>query len=410
MNEDDFTSLVRVWAAAALEQSPQMDFDGLVRALPGVYPSDLARIVGIARSSPFRAKSSIVEPLTSLREPGLPVPHPLDFDWRFTDATQGFLLQRIVSFLPKCGAITLLGAPTLFEKLLLSRSDARIQLADGSAETISFLASRHGKRGLFARNLLEESPPRGSVDVVVADPPWYPEYSRAFVWAAGQLVRVGGMLLLCGPNQGTRPDAMEEWAQAKRFAQTFGFNLVDFESVLRYRTPPFEQNALNAAGHSSVSSEWRTGCLATFVRKRIIVADRPVANSDYDLWNQETVGGVRWRLRRKKKCAPICPALRTVTPDDVLDSVSRRDLRRRDVDVWTSGNRVFGCPDTSALLLILKGLAAGTSSVIFVESRIERKLSNAEIRAVDKATKRLADIISLEQREYLHQAEDLIVS
>jgi len=410
MNEDDFTSLVRVWAAAAFEQSPQMDFDSLVRALPGVYPSDVVRIVGNVMNRSVRAKSSIAESPTSLKEDGWPVPHPLDYDWRFTDSTQGFLSQRIASFLPKYGSVTLLGAPTLFGRLLMSRPDARIQLADGSVETISFLTGRHGKRGLFARNLLQESPPRGSVDVVVADPPWYPEYSRAFVWAAGQLVRVGGVLLLCGPNQGTRPDAMEEWAQAKKFAQSFGFNSVDFESVLRYQTPPFEQNALNAAGHSSVSSDWRTGCLATFLRKCIVVVDRPAGASEYDLWHQETVGGVRWRLRRMKGSKPVCPGLHAITSDDVLDSVSRRDHRRQDVDVWTSGNRVFSCSDTSTLVLILRGLGTGASSVTVVESAIERKLTKAEICMVEEATKRLTDIISLEQQEYLHQAEDLIVS
>lgn len=61
-------------------------------------------------------------------------------------------------------------------------------------------------------------------------------------------------------------------------------------------------------------------------------------------------------------------------------------------------------------MLILRGLGTGASSVTVVESAIERKLTKAEIRAVDEATSRLTDIISLEQQEYLHQAEDLIVS
>jgi hypothetical protein len=59
---------------------------------------------------------------------------------------------------------------------------------------------------------------------------------------------------------------------------------------------------------------------------------------------------------------------------------------------------------------ILRGLGTGASSVTVVESAIERKLTKAEISAVDQATRRLTDIINLEQQEYLHQAEDLIVS
>jgi hypothetical protein len=343
-------------------------------------------------------------------EDGFPVPHPLDYDWRFTEDTQVSLSQRVTSLLPPRGSVTLLGTPTLFEQLLKTRPDAAIVLADGSVETISFLAAKHGRRGLYACDLLEESLPTAIVDVVVADPPWYQEFSHAFVWAAGQLIRSGGMLLLCGPNQGTRPEAVEEWTHIKKFTQSLGFDLVMFEPVLRYQTPPFEQNALNAAGHAFVSSDWRTGCLATFVRKRITVVDRPVASSELALWHQENVGGVRWRLRRMMECITVSPGLFEIAPDDVLDSVSRRDWRRQDVDVWTSGNRVFRCSDTTTLLIILRGLRTGNLSVTFVEGVIGRKLTTAEICKVGETARRLTEIISLEQQEYLHQAEGLSVS
>jgi hypothetical protein len=111
-----------------------------------------------------------------------------------------------------------------------------------------------------------------------------------------------------------------------------------------------------------------------------------------------------------EKRATTFPTLFEVVPGNVLDSVSRRDIRRMAADVWTSGNRVFRCSDTSTLALILQGLKTGTSSVTFLEGAIERKLTAAEKDTVNETAQRLTQIISLEQSEYLRQAEDLSVS
>lgn len=410
MNENDFSSLVRGWATAALEQNPGLNVDGLVRALPGVYPSDLARILEDQWGRLLRRSNPGAGSFCPSNEDGFPVPHPLDYDWRFTQETRVLLSKMVAMLLPQRGSVTLLGAPTLFENLVKLRTDAIIRLADGSVDNILFLSTNYSKGQLYACDLLQECIPQIFVDAVVADPPWYPEFSEAFVWTAGEIVRVGGHLLLCGPNLGTRPDATEEWEHVKVYAASLGFDLVSFESSLRYQTPPFEQNALNAAGHKSVSPDWRTGCLATFVRERVSVVQRPIVPSSYTLWHQENVGGVRWRLRRMEDCIPVSPLLSEIVINDVLDSVSRRDLRRLAVDVWTSGNRVFGCSDTSTLKLILRAVKTDVSPITFVETATERKLTIAETSAVNAAARSVAEILSLEQQEYVHLTEDLSVS
>lgn len=412
MNDSDFNSMVREWATGVLEQDPAMNFDGLVRSLPGVYPSDIVRILGEQSGNLLRYGRTKAGTSRPVNGDGLPVPHPLDYDWRFTATTRAHLSRRASMLTPPGGSITLLGVPTLFEEFKTVRPDAIIRLADGSEESILSLSARHGERGLFARNLLRDSLPRMVADVVVADPPWYPEFSEAFVWIAAQMVRVGGSLLLCGPNYGTRPNASAEWEKISKFAHSLGFNRLQFEEALRYDTPPFEQNALDAAGHAPGSFDWRSGCLATFVRERIASVRRPnaTAGSGHGKWRQESVGGIRWRLRQMEKRATSFPTLFEVVPGNVLDSVSRRDIRRMAADVWTSGNRVFRCSDTSTLALILQGLKTGTSSVTFLEGAIERKLTAAEKDTVNETAQRLTQIISLEQSEYLRQAEDLSVS
>jgi hypothetical protein len=249
-----------------------------------------------------------------------------------------------------------------------------------------------------------------SVDVALADPPWYPEFSVGFVWNASQIVRLGGTLLLCGPNRGTRPGVQEEWDSIQVYAQSAGFDLISFESSLRYDTPPFEHNSLSVAGHPTVSLDWRTGCLATFVRNRIVALDRPSIPSERLLWEECCIKGIRWRVRRSKKNATASPLLQELVAGDVLDSVSRRDVRRSKAAVWTSGNRVFGCYDTFTLMLILEALSTGAVIDTFIERSLSRQLSSLERHSVDETGRRVMEIVAVEQKEYLRLAEGLSVS
>lgn len=86
----DFDDDVDGWVRAGI-RAGATSFDDLICHLPGVYPTDavaaLDRLVdrdqitvsehrrGLAR----RLRVSAPAPITAL-----PVPHPLDFDWRFT--------------------------------------------------------------------------------------------------------------------------------------------------------------------------------------------------------------------------------------------------------------------------------------------------------------------------------------
>lgn len=401
---------VLAWGKRAFEQDPSLDFDGLVRALPGVHPDDVRRTLGNLQASgqhksPQRIQGLHVE---SLR--GLPAPHPLDYDWRFSTATVRELAGRASVLTPRCGAIALLGIPSLFGELREKRPDARLMLADRSAPSVDAVASIFKSEQLIVCDLLSTSLPSVSADVVIADPPWYPEFFDAFTWAAARMIPIGGHLLLCGPNHGTRPGATTEWEQIGRYAESLGFELSGVREPLRYDTPPFEFNALGAAGHPRMSSDWRTGLLSTFRRIRTSAATRRVSQCDPTEWEEHMVDGVRWRVRRKVKQERVSPVLRELVAGDILNSVSRRDLRRTHVDLWSSGNRVLGCADTYAASLILHALATGASPVTYVEHSLGRQLNRVERDAVQASGRRLKTIIEVEQEEYLRSLETLSVS
>src|ERR1700722_12828853 len=100
---NSFSELVDGWVLEALK-SGVIEFGPLVCALPGVYPS----VVRNAIRRLARSRGILIEPLQRtlpdlsidwpLRQGhsvqlALPVPHPLDFDWRFAPAANERLLD-----------------------------------------------------------------------------------------------------------------------------------------------------------------------------------------------------------------------------------------------------------------------------------------------------------------------------
>jgi hypothetical protein len=85
---------------------------------------------------------------------------------------------------------------------------------------------------------------------------------------------------------------------------------------------------------------------------------------------------VRVRIRQPNLSGFADPSLVSVVPGDVLQSVSRRDSRRRLADVWTSGNRIFACQGRGVLQQILRAVAVGRSPYEAVALALERPLSS----------------------------------
>src|SRR5262249_13898501 len=133
----------------------------------------------------------------------------------------------------------------------------------------------------------------GDAPVSLADPPWYPEHTLAFLWAAARQTRAGGRVFLSLPAEGTRPAVLADGEDMLSRAGAFGLRLVSLRrGALAYRTPPFESNALAAAGISGVPSNWRRGDLATFVVGAKPPVPRPTPVAGREFWDEESVGAV----------------------------------------------------------------------------------------------------------------------
>ncbi|MBF2067549.1 MAG: hypothetical protein IGS39_24495 [Calothrix sp. C42_A2020_038] len=407
-----FEDSVDNWVLEALTRGVRT-FDQLVASLPGVYPSlalnSLRRLASTKQIStsvlanafkPAKPKPQL--PSYSCHQIPLPIPHPLDYDWRFSDAAVKHLLKECAKVTQTDDTIVLLGTPSLLRMGIKEPYLRHLVLLEASQTITDSLAQAVPKAQVIRCDVMREPLPSLTASAVVLDPPWYLEHIQSFLWTACQLCLLGGHILISMPPVGTRPGMKEEWAKILDWAQQLGLTLVKLEqSALSYTTPPFELNVLRAEGLNAVSREWRHGDLAVFSRSHQTQIPRPTVPSLEDEWTEEVLLGVRIRVRQPNILDFADPSLISLVPGDVLQSVSRRDSRRQLADVWTSGNRIFACQGRGVLLQILRALSEGRSPYEAVAVCLKRPLNLNETKQVSHAANQIVNIVSTEQKENL---------
>jgi hypothetical protein len=297
----------------------------------------------------------------------LPIPHPLDYEWRYDLRTRVMLADRCRQLAGLHGPIALLGTPTLAVELNGRAGDVLLLDANASLLVALSRARRLSSIQWAAADLTTFSPPQTwhhRAAVVVCDPPWYPEALAAFLCAAAQLVRPGGAVLLSVPDVLTRPSAARELEDLRRLARQLRLAICSTEPrSVRYRTPFFEYRALRAAGMHLIPLDWRAGTLWHLTStgsspQQTVGRHRAVS----DTIAETTIDGVRLRVLRTAAASPGVLALRPVVPGDTLPTVSQRHPARSSAALWTSGNTVLSCADPEIAALLLRDLTDGSGS------------------------------------------------
>lgn len=379
MPRNDFEQEIIMWISEALDQGVA-DFGDLVRALPGVSPPEIAAALSSMPDVPAplcglpRADHLIFARMSGS------VPHPLDYDWRFSPRAITLLSKEALRCCPSSGTIALFGCPSLAgnpefsaHKLWLLDRNAHDQAVGDNCRAT-------------AVDLVFDAIPPFAADVAIVDPPWYPEIQVAFLWAAAMALPVGGVVLSSGPPVGSRPSAADDQETLIYRAEDFGLRAVSTRrGILPYLTPPFEAVAFRAAGTPAFPVDWRLGDLIVFRKYAKSHAERPRASAPKIAWSGYNVEGVQIRVRAADPSEGD-PGLYALVPDNVLPTVSRRDPIRDEVTVWTSGNRVFGSRNPALVAATLASMESASRSA---EQRCP------QLRAA------LQRIVECERREYI---------
>ena len=325
-------------------------FSDLMLRLPAIYPTEviaaLTRLERVGRlpqhvAERFRQQARCRVPRMSEARSILPVPHPLDYEWRFTADTARSLLNRATDLTTRSDDILLFGTPGIAAEALTLPIARRLAfLAEDNAVTRRVTSLNQAIGAPLEIGFCSAGLPQDSADAVLLDPPWYMDFIRPMLAAAAAACRSRGVVLLSVPPAATRPSAEKDRAATLNFAFRLGLELISDEPLgLTYETPFFETNALAAAGLHP-PARWRRGDLLIFRKTRPSSRLAPATSRRRD-WIEVSVGRMRLFIKGVAADTGGLHGLIPIVSGDVLTSVSRRDRRRRTAAIWTSGNRIF---------------------------------------------------------------------
>jgi hypothetical protein len=345
-----YTARVDALIEAAI-QNGATSFVALLHGLPAIYPIELlasldrlaARaVIDPTVASMVRRQAAASEGVVVEGRSLLPLPRPLDYEWRFKADSARALLNRAADMTPADGDVLLFGTPGLAIEALAWPIGRRVAfLAQDNSVTRRVLALNNAIGSPLSIAYCNCGLPRESADAVLLDPPWYLDFVRPMLAVAAHACRVGGAILITLPPDGTRPTAEADRQAAIAFGRRIGLALIEHHPLqIEYETPFFERNALAAAG-IYLPLHWRRGDLVAFRKERAPTRPPSPTLANRRAWTEVAIGRMRLFIRTQGKRRSSQNGLISLIEGHILPTVSRRDPRRRLADVWTSGNRIF---------------------------------------------------------------------
>lgn len=376
-------------------------FSDLVLLASGRYPTELLEFLrgcDHLDSTLQRHVQALIDDATMAvpgkRHPqgdGLALPHPMDAEWRFTDATADDLLVAAVDTTNAGDEILLMGVPSVAIAALRSRHD-RLFSVIGEHNVISDeLRSLTAKDGRFDH----DDAGQRLAAAAILDPPWYPDQLCDMLSEAASRCAIGAHVFLSAPSEAVRPSIRDDLRQIEATAIQCGLELVDHVAgMLGYRTPFFEMNALRASGIGTWLPEWRRGSKRVYRKKcsgRTLVSKSP-ARSGFEV----TLSGVRLRLldvAREGTTADLVP----IHSGEIFPTVSMRAPRRSEAVLWTSGNRAFSV-EHKACLAALTTIAQDRR--LLPEGLYPEISPVRNPKAIDRISPLIQKLLELAEREF----------
>jgi hypothetical protein len=375
-------------------------FGELLSLLPGIAPPDA--ILGLGRISSSDKAATLLKSARAPEPPRLPfkqgahlpLPHPLDLEWRFTADSAESLLNQLLDVTGEGDRIMLLGVPTVAATAISGSVRREFHVIGEDNVVSSALAHVAEADARFVHRWDAAAP----VSAALADPPWYIEPFAEMVGMCSERCMPGATLFLVLPPIGIRPSATVDRECMLEIAKAAGFEPEPSSSEIRYRSPLFELAAFRAAGIGAWLPDWRIGELVRF--KKVRAADAAPINVCKRRTFELTLSGVRLRLLLGHEGPDD---LQPLVDGEVLPSVSLRFPDRDRASLWTSTNRAFAV-DSALALIAMTGIARDRGLVLpnglAAENSDGRNVGTIdEIRALTHQIERLAE------QEYADAAE-----
>ena len=326
-----FAAFVDGLAAQLAAISPT--FESFVAAMPGVLPDEA--LASLHRISDDQARRLIADAANDRAGPlvdqcaALPLPHPLDSEFRFDATTAAILARSLVDATRAGDEILLIGVPSVAVELATMNVDRVIRfLGPDNCVTRAVRSAFEGQR------LEIEQGTGHTAAAALLDPPWYEEPMSDLIAICAHGLKGDAIMQLVLPPIGTRPEIARDRSTFLAAAATAGFRQTGTSGPVCYRTPLFELAAMERQGIARLRS-WRRGEAVEF-----LMGEAGLART----WSQPRADelsfrGVRLRLVPGDKIggATLIP----IDGHEVFPSVSARAPGRSKAALWTTTNRAF---------------------------------------------------------------------
>ncbi len=398
--ESAFEARVDAWLAEATREQTNT-FPQALRALPGVYPTAVLAAIdrAVAKqlmipeyANRLRREAAAGENRAPCRRSLLPLPHPIDYEWRFSPTAGRELLDLSSTFSHAQDKIVLLGTPSVAHEAMSHPTDREVTfLGPDNAVTRRLDALNRAMNMPLQIGLCTDVTQHNAAQVVIIDPPWYLDFVRPMVVSAAAVCRDGGYILASLPPAGARAKAAFDRARLFQLSSRLGLEVhKEYPLSVEYDTPFFEANALRAAGVAALRA-WRRGDLVILRKRESHSRLQPRNTPHPSRWREVQIGQMRLLVGNSPRTGGR--GLISVIPGDILPTVSRHDERRRAALVWTSGNRIFRSEDTE--LTVAAALEAAQPS----GAQPHLCGTMAEQREIERVAQILRDIATLEAGE-----------
>ena len=286
--EPSFTGFVDDLASRLSERSST--FDALVSAMPGVLPDEV--LASLRRLPGEHAARLAADAANDRADPmidqcaSLPLPHPLDSEFRFDAPTARSLAAELVASTRDGEEILLVGVPSVAVELATMDVDRKVRfLAPDDCVTAAVARAFDDRRLLLGQGV------GATAATALVDPPWYPDPMAALIRVCAAGCRSGATVVFAMPPVGTRPGIVPERAALIGIAGAAGLLPTGEVTDVRYRSPLFELAAMERMGIARLPG-WRRGEAVRFVADATVPDQRWSAPGSTEL----TVAGVRLRL------------------------------------------------------------------------------------------------------------------
>ena len=345
------------------------DFYFLMKVRTGIHPIDIKLSLERLRKRKRISSTIYRKVMRSAKDKGkvvaendnlLPVPHLLDYDWRFSAQGNEKMFSLINRYCKKDDTtIVFVGTPSLF-KMYFSKGDLknRYILIDKNADKHIRYITRYSQNFSYIKyDIIDGKPLNMQADLVVMDPPWYLNYYKMFFRFAASILSVDGRIICVLPPKYTRSNTDEELKVLKHYIYDFGIIPEHyFKNAVSYNTPPFERNVLKANGIYCLPKGWRTGDVLIAKRKYNKLIFATDLRYEKSKWEEISIGEVRYKLKTNQnlEIKSFDLVVEKVYDNNIYPYVKRSVSKsEKKINVWTSGNRVFYCNNIPLLYYVL---------------------------------------------------------